>query len=64
MDLEIITLSEISQRKTNITIPLICGTKKIIQRIVYKTETDSQIQKTTLWLPKGNEGRGKLGVWD
>ena len=31
-----------------------------------KTETDSQAQKTNLWLPKGKErkGRDKLGVWD
>ena len=33
--------------------------------LIYKTETDSQIQKTNLWLPKGEgEGRDKLGVWD
>ena len=32
----------------------------------YKTETDSQMQKTNLWLPKGKGrwGRDKLGVWD
>ena len=31
--------------------------------LVYKTETDSQIQKTNLWLPKGKgKGRAKLGV--
>ena len=30
-----------------------------------KTETDSEIQKTNLWLPKGKGGgRDKLGVWD
>ena len=31
-----------------------------------KTETESQTQKTNLWLPKGKEGEGgnKLGVWD
>ena len=27
------------------------------------TETDSQRQKGTLWLPKG-KGKDKLGVWD
>ena len=32
--------------------------------LVYQTETDSQIQKTNLWLPKGKGGRDKLGVWD
>ena len=31
--------------------------------LIYKTETDSQ--KTNLWLPKGKrEGWDKLGVWD
>ena len=30
---------------------------------IYKTETDSQIQKTNLWLPKGKgQGRAKLGI--
>ena len=32
---------------------------------MHKTETDSQTQKTNLWLPKGKgEGKNKLGVWD
>ena len=30
-----------------------------------KTETDSQMQKTNLWLPKGKGGgRDELVVWD
>ena len=33
--------------------------------LIYKKETDSQTQKTNLWLPKGKgSGRGKFGVWD
>ena len=33
--------------------------------LIYKTETDSQAQKTNIWLPKGTKGRrDKLGVWD
>ena len=34
--------------------------------LTYKRETDSQIQKTNLWLPKvkGGGGMNKLGVWD
>ena len=34
--------------------------------LIYKTETDSQTQKTKLWLPKGKGGWGgdKLEVWD
>ena len=33
---------------------------------IYKTETDSQIWKTNLWLlkRKGSGGRDKSGVWD
>ena len=33
--------------------------------LIYKAETDSQTQKSNLWLPKGmGVGRDKLGVWD
>ena len=34
--------------------------------LIYKTETDSQTQKTNLWLPNKVErwGIDKLGVWD
>ena len=35
--------------------------------LIYKTETDLQISKTNLWLPKGQRGaRGvdKSGAWD
>ena len=33
--------------------------------VIYKTETDSQTQKTNLWLPKGIvAGEDKLGIWD
>ena len=33
--------------------------------LTYKTETDSQTEKTSLWLPKGKVGarRDKLGDW-
>ena len=60
MDLQIIILSEVRQKKTKyITyhmiymcymcyICVICGTNELI----YKTETDSQAQKTNLLLPK------------
>ena len=45
---------------------LICGIEKNnTNELIYKTETDSQTQKTNLWLPKGKgEGKNKLGVWD
>ena len=32
--------------------------------LIYKTEMDSQTEKTNLWLPKREGGRDKLGVWD
>ena len=28
-----------------------------------KTETDTQTQKTSLWLPKGKVGKDKPGIW-
>ena len=49
-------------------ISLICGIlKNDTNELIYKTVTDSQTQKTNLWLPKGKGGgqrRNKLGVWD
>ena len=37
----------------------------IKNELIYDTETDSQISKTKLWLPKGKRGGGdKLGAWD
>ena len=38
--------------------------KKDTNELIYETELDQQTQKTNLWLPKGNRGRDKLGVWD
>ena len=32
---------------------------------IYETETDSQTQRTDLWLPRGREGgEGWMGGWD
>ena len=31
---------------------------------IYKTETDSQTERTNPWLPIGAWGRDGLGVWD
>ena len=62
MDLEIIILSEESQTEKDRyhMISLICGSKKQndTDELIYKTETDSQTQKTNLWLPKGKAGGG------
>ena len=36
----------------------ICGVlKNDVNELIYKTETDSQIQKTNSWLPKRQRGR-------
>ena len=32
--------------------------------LVYKTEVESQMKKTKLWLPGDKWGRVKLGDWD
>ena len=69
IDLEIITLSEVRQRKTNTPCDHIYVESKKknnnTNELIYKIETDSQTQKTNLWLPKGEgrERRDKLGVW-
>ena len=64
MDLEIITLSEVSQRKKNITwYNLYVESKKnYTNELIYKTETDSQTQKMNSWLTEGKGGwEGQIG---
>ena len=39
-------------------------TSKIQHKLVYKTETDSQTQRTDLWLPMRREMGDGLEVWD
>ena len=43
-------------------ISLICGIlkKKYTNKLIYKTEVESQMKNTTLWLPRGRGG----GAWD
>ena len=44
-------------------ISVICGILKMdTNELIYKTETDSQVLKTNLWLPKGT-GRGLECTW-
>ena len=47
-------------------ISLILNLKSNTNKCIYKTETDSQIQQTNLWLPnwKGSWGGIKIGIWD
>ena len=61
MDLEIIILNEVTQDNDKYyMISLICGIfKNDISELIYKTEIDSQTQKTNLPLPKGIIGGGK-----
>ena len=48
MDLDSIMLSETSQRRTDTLLLVMCVTWKIRQMNVYnKTETDSQIERTS-----------------
>ena len=58
MDLQIITLNEVSQTEEDKhhMISLICGSQFKNERneLIYKT--DSQISKSNLWLPKGKCG--------
>jgi len=67
MDLEIIILSEVRQRKTNIIQYHIHGIlKNNTNELIYKTETFIDIGKKT-WLPKGiggRERRDRLGIWE
>ena len=57
IDLEIIILSEVSQRKTNvICYRLYVESKRNTNEFIYKIEIDPQTQKTNLGLPKGKGG--------
>ena len=62
MDLEIIILSEVRQRKTNIIwYHFYVESKKMIQMNLFTKQIDSQSLKTNLWLPKGiAETKGEI----
>ena len=68
MDLEIIILSEVRQRKTNIIwyyLYVESNKKNDTNELIYKTETDSQISKSNLQYQRGNVGGSdKLGDGD
>ena len=65
-DLEIIIPSEVNQRKTNITYTSYMWNlkkKKMAQmNLIYKTDTDSQPQKTNVRLPEGEGINQKYGI--
>ena len=57
MDLEITILSEVRERQISYDITYMWDLKKNdTNELIYKTEADSQTQKTNLWLPKGKRG--------
>ena len=62
MDLEIVIMSEVSQthedkyRMISLTCRIL-KKKKGTNELIYKTEVESQIQKTNLWLPGSKGGR-------
>ena len=60
MDIEIIILTEVSQKETY-DITYMQNLKYDTNEPIYKTETDPQTQRTDLQLPRR---RGGLGVWD
>jgi len=52
MDPEITVMSKVKQRKTNIMPSLtVESNKNDIKELIYKTERNSHISKTSLWLP-------------
>ena len=69
MDLAIIILSEVSQKKKRqipYNITYMWNLKYDTNELIYEKETDAQTQKTNLMVTKGLRvwGREKLGVWD
>ena len=53
MNLDITILSEVSQRQVSYDTTYMLNLKNDTKKLTYKTETNSQIQKAILWLPKG-----------
>ena len=61
MDLEIVIPSDASQRQISYDMSYMWNLKYDIDTLIHKTETDSQAQRTDLWLLRGRDG---VGVWD
>ena len=63
--LEMIILSQVKsdrERQKSHDITYMWNLRKDTNELIYKTETDSQTQKTNLLLPKGKR-ENKLGIW-
>ena len=64
MDLETVTPSEVSQKKTNIIYCLHVESKKNgINELIYKTETDSQVLKANMIIGGKGEGEINWEIW-
>ena len=61
MDLDIIILSEVSQKDKYHDITHMWNLNYDTDELIYETKTDSQTQRTDSWLPRGRDG---LGVCD
>ena len=64
MDLGIIILNEERGKQIPYDISCTWNPKYDTKELIYKTETDTQTQRTDLWLPRGRRQRGEPGVWD
>ena len=67
MDLEIIILSEESHKQKNKyhMISHMLNLKYDTKELIYETETDSQTERTDLWLPRQRGKRVREGwIWD
>ena len=52
MDLEIVKLSEVSQRKISYSITSMWNLIKMLQKNLFIKQKQTQISKSNLWLPK------------
>ena len=67
MDLETVTHSEVSQKEKNKYCILmhICGIQRNgIDELVCKAEIETQMQRTNVWIPRGEGEWDGLGNWD
>lgn len=65
MDVETVIMSEIHQTDKDIShdITYIWNFKNGTNEFIFKTEMESQMQKSYCYQMKMGEGRGKLGDW-
>ena len=65
MNLEVIIGNEVRQSQISHDINYMWNVKnRGTNKLIYKTEIESQMQKTNFWLPREMLGRDKSGDWD